>query len=78
MTKSFCQWMNRFEDEETRYGDLVRDMKSDYDFPDNNDRYEIEWYLSVKCNACNDALDTFRSAFDDYEIYTKSFFHCHK
>ena len=64
--------MNQFIDHQTRYGDLARDVRDDYDFPTTDIRYDIEWYLTVKCNACNDALITFQSAFDDYEIYVKS------
>ena len=70
--KSFKQWLMQFIDKDDRYGDLARDVKSDDDFPSTDNRYDIEWYLTIKCNACNDAVITFQSAFDDYENYVRS------
>lgn len=61
----------QFVDRDNPYGDLVRDMRDDSNLPDSNKRYDFDRYLDLERRACENAMITFHSAFDDYEIYLK-------
>jgi len=67
--KSFKEWIKQFIEDQSPFGDLARDMKKDLDLPDSNKRNEIHRYLDMECNACENALDVFNTAFDQYEKY---------
>lgn len=62
----------QFIENQSPFGDLARDMKKDIDLPDSNKRNEIHRYLDMECNACENALDIFNTAFNQYEKYLSS------
>jgi hypothetical protein len=69
----FKEWIMQFLKDDTPFGDLARDIASDhYDFPSSNQRQVIDRYLDMEKMACENAMLTFRKAFDNYEDYVKS------
>ncbi len=67
--KTFKEWINQFIEKEIPFGDLSRDMDNDSELPDSNDRMILDRYLDLERSACNDALTTFHTAYDEYEQY---------
>lgn len=65
----FIEWWKQFKNEDNRYGDLIRDIESDSDFP----RYfylrlytfdDLRNYFICHHNACQCCIDTLESAYD--------------
>jgi len=67
----FKTWIKQFKEKVSRYGDLANDMQDDKSFPRKNEYSEILNYLGM-VNACDDAIDTFKDAWKDYQSNPQS------
>ena len=74
---TFKTWIKDFEDDDTPFGDLARDIKIDEEFPVTKKFEKIARHLR-DLNACQGAMRTFGEAFieffacnDEWELATK-------
>ena len=65
----FKTWIKQFKKENTRFGDLARDIQSDESFPRKNNYEEMIDYLKMG-DASSNAIDTFKDAWKSYQNNT--------
>ena len=63
---NFKEWITKFENLQTPYGDLARDIQADNNFIDSNDVEEIEYYL-IQQNACVDCINVLHQVHTEYQ-----------
>jgi uncharacterized protein YozE (UPF0346 family) len=62
---TFKNWIAKYEKQGKPIGDLARDISGDKEFPETNDCEKILDYLHHN-HACDNAIDTFKSAWRRY------------
>lgn len=63
-TTNFINWLKQFKDEDNRFGDLIRDIEDDYEFPKELRLYtfdDLKRYFEIK-GACSNCLKTLEDA----------------
>lgn len=69
---TFKEWIMRHKGKDTPLGDLAYDIARDRNFPDSNTKEAILDHLtSYTVNACPEAIDAFKSAWNSYRAYEK-------
>ena len=63
---NFLEYVMRRRSTDDKIGDAARDIRSDYMFPDTNDRQSIVRYVEQQTGACEEAIDAVGQLFDEY------------
>lgn len=68
--KNFISWLKQFEDFDSSYGDLIRDIKRDPNFPTNLSPYTFDDLRTyIKCQgSCQECINTLEDA---YKVFSK-------
>jgi uncharacterized protein YozE (UPF0346 family) len=63
---TFYTWLKQFKNSQNSLGDLSRDALADSSFP-RTSKYETILEHLTFSNACDNAIDTFRKSFGNYQ-----------